>query len=206
MTINRHHRARPFTLPAIRNPHKYAGLYVYDFGTHVSVGYTAAEVRILRESQAHREGTAYEIYRIGEKGTIELRAVFDNRLGAQEAMCFLRADAGAARTDYNKIKAAADRDPTPCAVEMQLALLDAFDPPNVTALSYPASATTVMAGWLSENAADAGDRVIGGIDVHSRLTASDGPRIASCRLTSRIGYEDRSTEEVLQTVNEPVQR
>ena len=46
-------------LPPIHNPQRYGGLYVYDFGTHVSVGYTVAELRVLRESDVHRGGTAY---------------------------------------------------------------------------------------------------------------------------------------------------
>ncbi len=206
-------RSSAMKLPPISHPERYTGLYVYQFPCggvfpdgHVSVGYTAAEIRILRESEAHRGGTAYEIYRVSDHGGMELRGVLDERLGAWEAICFLRAHGAAARRDYDALRQAADREPLPCAVEMQLAKLYAFHPPHVTALSYPAAATTVLAAWLGRHAADAGDQVVGGIDVYSTLLGSDGVRIASCQPPALIDYRDRSAEEVLGTVHKPLQR
>lgn len=193
-------------LPPIPHSERYVGLYVYDFGTHVSVGYTAQEVRVLRESEAHRDGTAYHIYRVSDTGGFELQGVLDERLTAQEAMCFLRADGAAARRDYHALREAADGDPVPCAVEMQLAKLYTFDPPHVTALLYPAAATIAMAGWLTRHAADVGDRVVGGINVHATVMSSDGVRIASCQVPALLDYRDRSAEDVLRTVQEPLQR
>lgn len=187
-------------------PQKYVGLYVYDFGDHVAVGYTAAEVRILRETEAHRDGTAYEIYRVSEEGAIELRGVHDERLTTREAVCFLRATASAARRDYEAIRAAADRDPVPTDVETQLGTLQGFDPPHVTGVSYPTSAATVMARWLSVHVADAGDQVVGGTDVHGTLMSSAGERHAVCRLRTLIDYVDRSEREVLSAIHEPLQR
>jgi len=193
-------------IPPIPHPERYAGLYIYDFGTHVSVGYTVAEIRVLRESDAHRRGTAYEIYRATDRGGLELRGVLDERLTGREAMCFLRADGGAAQQDYDATRAAAKRNPLPCVVDLELAKLYSFEPPYVTALSYAASATTPMAGWLTQHVGNMGDRVVGGTDVHARMTGSDGVRIASCRLPTLIDYRDRSAEDVLRTVDKPLQR
>lgn len=200
-------------LPPIPTPQRYAGLYVYDFPRgsvfpdgHVSVGYTASEIRILRESEAYRDGTAYEIYRVSDEGTIELRAVLDQRLAAREAVCFLRADGAAAQRDYEGLREAADRAPLPCAAELQLARLHEFDPQNLTGLAYPAAATTAVAVWLEKNGIEAGDRVVGGIDVHATLASSDGERIASCHLPTLIDYHDRPAEDVLRTVDKPLQR
>ncbi len=137
---------------------------------------------------------------------MELRGVLDERLGAREAICFLRVDAVGARRDYDAIRAAAEQEPSPCAVELQLARLYAFDPPNVTALSYQAAASTAMSGWLSRNVTGIGDRVVGGIDVHATLTASDGDRIASCKPPTLMNYTDRSADEVLRTVSLSLQR
>ncbi len=206
MTQQHPDRFRPLTLPPLRDPARYVGLYVYDFGTHVAVGYTAAELQMLRSSEAHGGGQAYEIYRAGEGGTIELRAVLDQRLGAIEAICFLRRDGAAARRDYDALLAAAGQSRVPCAVTMSLAKLYDFDPPNVTALSYPAGASTAMSGWLTAHAPHAGDSVIGGIDAHGALAGSDGVHITSCQLPSVISVADRSVDEVLRTVDEPLQR
>jgi hypothetical protein len=193
-------------LPPIPHPHHYVGLYVYDFGARVSVGYTAGEIRVLRESDRHRNGTAYEIYRAHESGALELRGVLDWRLTAREATCFLRADQAAARTDYDLLCRASERNPLPCAVEMQLARLDGFEPPHLTALSYAAAATTALATWLGQHAGRVGDRVVCGIDVHATVASSDGVRIDSCSLPTLLDYADRPAEQVLRSIHDPLQR
>lgn len=206
MTGHRPPVPRPLVLPPIRDPQRYAGLFVYDFGEHVSVGYTAAEIRVLRESAAHRDGIAYEIYRVDENGAMELRGAADNRLTQRESVCLLRRDGADARRDYDALREASDRNPIGCAVEMQLAKLYSFDPQHVTALSYVSSATSVVSGWLLTHASDAGDEVVGGVDEHARLVASDGVRIESCELLIKPGFRDRSADEVLAQVDRALQR
>ncbi len=198
--------ARPFRIPVVRNADAYVGLYVYDFKTHVSVGYTALEIRYLRESEAYRGGSAYEIYRATEGGGFELRGARDERLGAREALCFLRKDATAARNDYDVLQKAAECRPLPCPAELRLAKVYAFDPPNVAALMYPAAASHALAGWLDRCAFSGGDRVVGGVDAHAELQTSQELRINSCNLPALIDYHDRSAEEVFRTVDRPVQR
>ena len=193
-------------LPPIANPKLYVGLYVYDFKTHVSVGYTALEIRYLRESEAHGHGTAYQIYRVTEHGGLELRGALDDRLAAREAMCFLRKDTEAARRDYDELGRLADRSPAPCSAELQLAKVHSFDPPNVSALLYPASAGHAMAHWLNRAGFNGGDQVVGGIDVHARFMSAEAERIESRHLPTVIDYADRSPEEVLRMVRQPLQR
>lgn len=193
-------------LPPIRHPDRYVGLYVYDFGTHTSVGYTASEIQVLRESKAHRGGSAYQIYRVTDSGVYELRGVADERLAVSEAICFLRRDRAAARRDYDALRRAAECSPVPCVVKMQLANVSSFEPPHVTALLYKASASAVLSGWLSRCGFDGGDRVIGGTDVHDAFVGADAVRIDLCRLAALLDYRDRSPEEVLKAVDQPVQR
>ena len=193
-------------LPFIPEPERYVGLYVYDFGTHVSVGYTAAELCVLRENTAHRRGTAYQIYRVGDAGTIELCGVRDERLTAREAICFLRVEGSDAQRDYDAVCAAAAACPLPCVVQMQLAQLQDFDPPHVTALSYDASATHIVAGWLSQHAGSPGDQVVAGVDSYGTLMTSEGERLRSCQLPALLDYEDRAVSDVLRSVHEPLQR
>jgi hypothetical protein len=193
-------------LPPIADPQQYVGLYVYDFKTHVAIGYTAHEVRILRESARFRDGTAYEIYRVSEQGGFELRGALDEGLVRREAICFLRHDAAEARADFDQLRAAADRRPVPAAVEMTLTKVYEFDPPHVTALTYPAASSLAVSGWLTGIGFDGGDRVIGGTDVQATLAGVAGLTIDSCRLRALLDYEDRSAEEVLASVENAMQR
>lgn len=193
-------------LPPTANPERYVGLYLYDFGTHVSLGYTAAEIRVLRESKEHCDGTAYEVYRVSENGGFELRGAIDQRLTMCEAICFLRRDGGAARRDYEELCEAAKLLPLPCDAELQLLTVHSFDPPDAAALLYPAAATTAIAGWLDKCAFTGGDRVIGGTDVHAALKSADAMLIDSCRPPTLIDYADRPAEEVLAAADCPLQR
>ena len=193
-------------LPSIRDPERYVGLYIYDFGTHVSIGYTAAEIRVLRGSEAYRGGTAYEVYRVTEAGGYELRGVLDERLAAREAICFLRKDGLAARRDYDTLHGMAKASPAPCAVEMHLADVPDFSPPHAAVLLYAAVASAVLSGWLGRCGFHGGDRVIAGIEVHGAYVGADASRIDSCRLAALLDYADRSAEDVLKAVDRTVQR
>ncbi len=193
-------------LPPLSDPHRYAGLYVFDFGDHVSIGYTACEIRMLRETQRFRGGTAYEVYRVDERGAMELRGAGDERLVALEAFCFLRRKGADARRDYDRIRRAAEEDPVFARVDMQLARAYDFDPPDVTALLYPIAASVVVSNWLQIHAADLGDEVVAGEDAHVRFIQSSGMRIASCQLAARMDYTDRPAEEVFAAVDLACQR
>ena len=138
-------------LPVVEHPERYVGLYVFDFGTHVSIGYTASEIELLRQAASHREGTAYEIYRIDDSGRYELRGACDERLAAQEALCFLHADLTAARSDYDRLTAHAAQHPVPCAAEVILARIAAFDPPGVAAVTYPGVSFDVLVDKCSRD-------------------------------------------------------
>ncbi len=193
-------------LPPISDPHRYAGLYVYDFGDHVSIGYTAIEIRMLRETRRFQGGTAYEVYRVDENGAMELRGAGDERLAAIEAFCFLRKGGADARRDYTTIRQAAEQDPVCARVELQLARAYDFDPPDVTALLYPIAASVVVSNWLQIHAAGFGDSIEAGQDAYIRFIQSSGMRIDSCQLAARMDYADRSAEEVFAAVDLACQR
>ena len=62
-------------LPKLEKPDRYQGLYVFDFGDHAGVGFTAEEVAELLDSERYKEGKAYKIQRAFPDGRMELRAV-----------------------------------------------------------------------------------------------------------------------------------
>jgi hypothetical protein len=193
-------------LPMIKDPERYVGLFVYDFGSHTSVGYTAGEISILRSSMEHAAGTAYQIYRASEYGGLELRGILDDQLLAREAMCFLRDDPAAARRDFDSLRRAAQATPTPCLARIELARLYSFQPPEVTALLYPAASSLVVGRWLNRVAFSGGDFVCGGHGVHLQYTSADGVRIASEELNAELDYHDRAAEAVLAAVDQAFQR
>ena len=195
-----------FPVPAVVDPHRYEGLFVFDFGSHVSVGYTAAEIKILRRSEEHVQGNAYEIYRVNENGGFELRGVLDRTLDAKEAICFLRSDPVVARRDFGWIRSMARRHALPCSAELQLARLGSFEPPEVTALVYEALRSAAVSKWLMRNAPDLGDRVKGGAGVFASFSNAVGDRLETAQLEGGLAIESRSKDEVLATVGRPVQR
>ena len=193
-------------LPPISNPQRYVGLYVYDFGTHVSVGYTAGEIGVLLASVEHGDGTAYEIYRVSEAGGFELRGVAGARLMAQEAMGFLREDEEAARRDYESLKSVAAEHPAPCRVDVHREKLDAFTPPYATILIYSVAASAVLSDWLTKHAGNLGDHVVGGWELMATIQVDERARAASCSLPAIMDYADRPASIVIEAVKEPIQR
>ncbi len=193
-------------LPSIPDPLRYAGLFVYDFGDHTSVGYTAGEIAMLKLTGEHSAGQAYEIYRVNEVGGFELRGVSDAMMVVQDAMAFLREDPVAARRDYDALRTLSQRSPSPIQAELVLARFYSLSPENASVISYPAFASTQISSWLSKNDFQGGDQVAAGSGVVAALRGQNLMRIASCQLSTVSGHEDRTREEVLTTVHEPLQR
>ncbi|MHC4372497.1 MAG: hypothetical protein ACYSW8_33260 [Planctomycetota bacterium] len=50
-------------LPKLEDNEKYVGLYVFDFGDHAGLGFTAREVAELLESEKYKNGKAYKIHK-----------------------------------------------------------------------------------------------------------------------------------------------
>lgn len=194
------------TLPPIPNAARYAGLYIFDFGEHVAVGYTAAEIAFLRAHPEFAGGTAYEIYRADADGRIELRGARDDRLHAREAFCFLRADASAANDDYLSLKRNAEANPPPCSIELQLSKLYSGEFPYVTALLHAAAHADAVAGWLSAGGFMGGDQIQVGVHALAWLQQSGGVRLASCQPAALQVLADRTPEEILLAIHEPIQR
>lgn len=193
-------------LPPISNPHRYVGLYVYDFGTHVSVGYTAGEIGVLLASAEHGDGMAYEIYRVSEAGGFELRGIAGARLMAQEALGFLRGDERVARRDYESLESVAADYPVPCRVDVHREKLDVFTSPYATILMYPVAASAVLSDWLTKHAPNLGDQVVGGSELMAALQPDERARVACCSLPAMMDYADRPASVVLEAVEESIQR
>ncbi len=193
-------------LPRLDDPAKYAGLYVFDFGDQVAVGYTADEIAVLLESEKHHHGKVYKIYRAYPDGTMELKGVPNSRFQLEEGLFFYRLSAEGARRDFEQLKAlAADRVP-PCRAKVHLAQIEATELAHCVALIYPADYSDEISQWLSEIGFDGGDRVEGGIGQVTDYYQSVVLRIDQHQLWGTLDRTSRPAEEVLANVHMAVQR
>jgi len=193
-------------LPRVDNPDHYTGLFVVDFGETACVGYTAAEVAMLVESEQYADAKVYRIYSARPDGTMELVGVPARRFQQEAGLFFYRRDMDAARKDFEEIRRLAERKALPCRAQLVLGVL----PPAsrlryVTGLAYPAEVDADVARWMLDHEVTAGEYADGGVG-----------RLATIRSTAQIAEtaqlhpagarRSRSREEVFASVGRPVQR
>lgn len=193
-------------LPPLREPLRYTGLFIYDFGDRVSVGYTAGEVAVLRGSAAHADGTAYLVVRASEDGSLDLRGVDPDQLLVREAFVCLRDTAGAATADFDWLRKAAQASPVPAPVELLLARVYALDPPHAVALLYPQPCAGPVYSWLARTGFDGGPSARCDRATSAAVESPEAVRIATELLPGLLDYRDRPEQEVLAAVGYAVQR
>ncbi len=193
-------------LPELEHPERYQSLYVVDFGRTVAVGYTAEEVAVLLDSEAHRDVKVYRIHRASPDGTLELQGVPRQRFFLETGVFFYRSDLEAARGDYLAIFDLARRRPPPCRAQLFLGKLD--EPSRlacVAGLAYPAEYDQDVSRWLLDNELAAGDRADGGVGrleaVRRRTTV-----VESMQLQAAASRRSRSRQEILASTAQAVQR
>ncbi len=193
------------TLPALEPPEAFVGQLLYDFGNHVSLGYTPGEIAILRESPEYTAGAVYQIYRADAGGTVELRGIRDGPWLQKEAMAFSRSEGAAARRDYDLLCRHAQSAPVPAHVELRLVKRYSQELPYVTALAYPAVASEFVARWISAVSFQHA-QVKFGPEALAAFLDSGAMRLSSCMLPGWFDYQDRPREEVRAAVQDVFQR
>lgn len=195
-------------LPQLDNPQDYRGSYIFDFGEWTAVGYTAEEIAILLESEAHRSGSVYKIIRVSPEGGLELRGVPAERFQKESGLLFNRDHADAARDDYQALIALAEQDAPPCRCFVRL--IDRGQISGVvrfaTALVYPAEYEDEVSNWLLRNDYAGGDTVEGGPSHVADIYAESHTVLERQQLWSRTSTASRSADEVLRNVRQAVQR
>jgi hypothetical protein len=201
-------------LPELDNPDRYAGLYVYDFGEWSAVGYTAAEIAVLLESNEYGGGKAYRILRAWPDGRMELAGVSPRRFQLESGMFFLRNDEAPAREDFERLTALGEDRPPPCRATVHVARRRgggetrnaAAGPEFVTCLIYPAEFESDMGAWLLSVDFAGGDRCEGGISHVADYQQEAVDIIEQKQLWPRNHHTSRSAEQVLANVRTAVQR
>lgn len=135
-------------LPKLEKPDRYEGLYVFDFGDHAGVGFTADEVAELLDSEQHREGKVYRIHRAFPDGRLELRGVPTTRFQLEAGMLFYADAETTARNDFACLTDLASRSTPPCRAKVHLVRYAADR--YAVALIYPAEYDDQISSWLLE--------------------------------------------------------
>ncbi len=195
-------------LPTVEQSEQYSGLYVFDFGDWVALGYTAEEIAVLLESEQYRSGHVYKIVRATPAGQMELRGVAPERFQFESGMFFNRDSLEAARADFDQLKRAAQRRGTPGRTFLHLADRGRHEgvPRYLTALIYPAEYEDEMARWLSAADYAGGDTVEGGISHVTNYYDQQNLILDRQQLWSRPAIPSRCPDEVLGSVRQAVQR
>jgi len=135
-------------LPKLQKPEKYVGLYIFDFGDHVGVGFTAEEVAELLESEKYKHGKVYKIHKAYPDGKLELKGVQAQTFQLEAGLFFYSGALKNARQDFKALVNLAVRNAPPCRAKVHLAkyIEDKF----AVALIYPAEYDDDVSSWLSE--------------------------------------------------------
>lgn len=133
-------------LPTLEKPDGYTGLYVFDFGDHAGVGFTAEEVAELLESERYGHGKVYKIHRAYPDGRLDLKAVPAERFQLESGMFFYATSEETTRADFKRLVNLAVRATPPCRAKVHLAKYaeDKF----VVAMIYPAEYDDEVSAWL----------------------------------------------------------
>lgn len=191
-------------LPKLEEPDRYTGLYVFDFGDHVGVGFTAEEVAELLDSEHYRAGKVYKIYRAYPDGRLELKEVPAEGFQLEAGMLFYSADVRTAGADFRRLGDLAVRLAPPCRAKVQLAQYP--DGRFAVALIYPAEYDSEIGRWLLEGDYRTAGRVEGGPGAVERYYR-DAPAILDRRqLFGSHENISRTGVELLACVGRAVQR
>ncbi len=194
-------------LPAVDNPPRYQGLYLFDFGEWTSLGYTADEIAVLLEDPQYAEGRVYKVHAASPDGQFSLRGVSRERFSQESGMMFYRAERADAERDMADLEALAEENLPPARAFAHLADRgEAAGPARyVLGLIYPAEHDDEFGRWLLDADYQGGDFVEGGPSVVSNYY-DDQPRVLRrAQLWSRHG-EPRSAEMIRATVRQAAQR
>ena len=123
-------------IPELKNPAKYTGLYIVDFGDFSSTGFTAKEVAQLIESEKYKDCKVYKIHNAYPNGKVELRGVQKEIFQLESGMFFYSYDQISATKDYKNMVALAVKTAPPCQSKTELSKYE--DGKYVIAYIYPA--------------------------------------------------------------------
>jgi len=191
-------------LPKLQKPDKYVGLYVFDFGEHAGVGFTAQEVAELLESEKYKDGKVYKIHRAYPDGKVELKGVRAETFQLEAGMFFYSSELETARRDFKGLVDLAVKAAPPCRAKLQLAKY--ADDKFVVAFVYPAEYDDEVSRWLLDGEYKTSGAAEGGIGAVQRYYDVKPEILERHQLFGESGFQSRTGEELLASVKLAVQR
>ena len=191
-------------LPKLENNEKYVGLYVFDFGDHAGVGFTAQEVAELLESEKYRDGKVYKIYEAYPDGKLELKGVPAQTFELEGGMFFYSRDPETAQRDFKQLIDLAVRTAPPCRAKVHLAKYS--DEKFVTAVIYPAEYDDEVSRWLLDGRYKTGGAAEGGTGAVQRYYDQRPQILERHQLFGQSAVESRTGEQLLACLKMAVQR
>ena len=191
-------------LPELQNSEKYVGLYVFDFGDHAGVGFTAQEVAELLESEKYKTGKVYKIHKAYPNGKLELKAVRAEIFQLEAAILFYSNDLETARSNFKQLVKLAVKSYPPCRAKLHLAKYS--DNKFVTAIIYPAEYDDEVSIWLLDNNYKTVGAAEGGTGAVQRYYDAKPQILDRHQLFGKSALMSRTGEELLASIKLAVQR
>ncbi len=191
-------------LPKLEKPDRYEGLYVFDFGDHAGVGFTAEEVAELLDSERYGQGKVYKIHRAFPDGRLELKGVPAERFQLEAGMFFHAKDEATSRSDFKRLVDLAVRAMPPCRAKVHLARRT--EDQYAVALIYPAEYDEEISSWLLEGGYRTTGPAEGGVGAVQRYYRDAYEILDRHQLFGAGENLSRTGEELLGSVAREVQR
>jgi len=191
-------------LPRLEKADRYQGLYVFDFGDHAGVGFTAEEVAELLESERYRDGKVYKIHRAHPDGRLELKGVPADKFQLETGMFFYCRDEATAKADFKRLVNLAVRTAPPCRAKVHLARCT--EDQYVVAMIYPAEYDDEVSSWLLEGEYRTAGEIDGGTAAVERYYQSKPEILDRHQLFGTSENVSRTGEELLASTARAVQR
>jgi len=191
-------------LPELEKPEKYVGLYIFDFGDHVGVGFTAQEVAELLESEKYKHGKVYKIHKAYPDGKLELKGVRADTFQLEAGMFFYSSKLETAGRDFKALVNLAVKLASPCRAKVHLAKYsnDKF----VVALIYPAEYDDEVSSWLLDGKYKTSGAAEAGIEAVQRYYDYKPEILKRHQLFGKSELISRTGEELLACLKLAVQR
>ncbi len=191
-------------LPKLQNSEKYVGLYIFDFGDHAGVGFTAEEVAELLESEKYKDGKVYKIHRAYPDGKLELKGVPSQTFHLEAGMFFYSSALETARGDFKKLVNLAVGTTPPCRAKVHLAKYsnDKF----AVVFIYPAEYDDEVSLWLLDGQYKTSGAAEGGIEAVQRYYDYKPKILDRHQLFGKSEPISRTGQELLTGLKLAVQR
>ena len=191
-------------LPELQKPEKYVGLFIFDFGDHAGVGFTAEEVAELLESEKYKDGKVYKIHRAYPDGRLELKGLPSQTFQLEAGMFFYSSALETARGDFKKLVGLAVGTAPPCRAKVHLAKYsnDKF----AVVFIYPAEYDDEVSLWLLDGQYKTSGAAEGGIEAVQRYYDYKPEILDRHQLFVKSESISRTGQELLAGLKLAVQR